>query len=133
MMPAMYWQTPPKNIMVVMMMLGASTPRVPMPVIDTRKTLVAKASRPSGAGLPRRRWYTGIPGWLLSLVSWASRRAEVRMSSFSEDEDMLGFNVGYKMLGLRCWTTITASYSLKQHWSKVKKREMEIQSKWMFK
>ena len=55
MMPAMYWQIPPKNIMVVIMMLGASTPRVPIPVSDTRKTLVAKESRPSGAGFARRR------------------------------------------------------------------------------
>ena len=55
MMPEMYWQTPPKNIMVVMMMLGASTPRVPIPVRETRKTLVAKERRPRGAGFARRR------------------------------------------------------------------------------
>lgn len=90
MIPAMYWQMPPKNIMVVMMMLGASTPRVPIPVRDTRKTLVAKERRPSGAGFAKRRWYIGIPGWLLSSVRWASRRAELRMSSFSvHEEDML--------------------------------------------
>ena len=55
MMPAMYWQMPPKNIIVVIMMLGASTPRVPRPVKEIRKTLVAKESRPSGAGFARRR------------------------------------------------------------------------------
>ena len=55
MIPAMYWQMPPKNIMVVIMMLGASTPRVPMPVRDTRKTLVAKERRPSGTGFARLR------------------------------------------------------------------------------
>ena len=90
MIPAMYWQMPPKNIMVVMMMLGASTPRVPMPVRDTRKTLVAKERRPRGAGFARRRWYIGIPGWLLSLVRWASRCEETCVPSFSEgEEDML--------------------------------------------
>lgn len=55
MIPAMYWHMPPKNIIVVIIMLGASTPRVPIPVRDTRKTLVAKERRPSGAGFARRR------------------------------------------------------------------------------
>ena len=53
--PAMYWQMPPKNIMLVIMILGALTPRVPIPARDKRKTLVAKERRPSGAGFARRR------------------------------------------------------------------------------
>ena len=83
MMPAMYWQMPPRNIKVVMMMLGASTPRVPMPVREKRRIQVANERRPSGAGFARRRWYIGIPGWLLSLVRAASSSAELCMSIFS--------------------------------------------------
>ena len=55
MIPAMYWQIPPKNIILVIMILGASTPRVPIPARDTRKILVAKERRPSGAGFARRQ------------------------------------------------------------------------------
>ena len=47
--PAMYWQMPPRNIMLLIMILGASTPRLPVPAKNTSKILVAKEKRPSGA------------------------------------------------------------------------------------
>ena len=41
-----------------------------------------------------------MPGWLLSLVRWASRRSELRTLSFSEDEEnMLCFRGVVRKVG----------------------------------
>ena len=41
--------------------VGGFKTRVPMPVCDTRKTLMANEKRPSGAGFAWRRWDAGTP------------------------------------------------------------------------
>ena len=84
--PAMYWQMPPKNIMLLIIILGASTPWPPIPAKNTRKILVAKERRPSGAGFARRQWYVGILSSLLSLPPCASSCEVLCISIFSDGE-----------------------------------------------
>lgn len=55
MIPEIYWQMPPKKIIVPMITFGVVTPAGLTPNSETRKMLVPKARRPSGAGLAKLR------------------------------------------------------------------------------